>query len=85
MGEVISFRVGGFPITMVIVSGFKYNLLGQDASNYLQEKGAAKLNLRTESTNQFWAYAAISCYRFHVCLNHRLQLEGMLSLLQPFM
>nr|XP_016925242.2 uncharacterized protein LOC108006293 [Drosophila suzukii]XP_016925243.2 uncharacterized protein LOC108006293 [Drosophila suzukii] len=66
MGEVISCRVGGLPISMVIDSGSKYNLLSQDDSNYLQEKCAAILNLRTESTNQFRAYAAdqllqISC------------------------
>jgi len=51
MGEVISCRAGGFPITVVIDSGSKYNLLSQDDSNYLQEKGASILNLRTESTN----------------------------------
>jgi len=36
----------------------KVQLLSQDDSNYLQEKGGAIINLRTESTNQFRTYAA---------------------------
>lgn len=57
MDEFIQGKVGGHPISMIINSGSKFNLLSQNDWEILQGNGAVVLNVRTYSINQFKAYA----------------------------
>lgn len=57
MNEIIGCYVGGLKISMLIDSGSKFNLLSESDWEYLCKEHATVWNIRTESENQFRAYA----------------------------
>ncbi|XP_053956201.1 uncharacterized protein K02A2.6-like [Anastrepha ludens] len=58
MNEFIKCNIGGHEVTMIIDSGSRFNLLSQQAWDELESSKAIRWNIRTETVNQFKAYAA---------------------------
>ncbi|XP_053954513.1 uncharacterized protein K02A2.6-like [Anastrepha ludens] len=58
MNEFIKCNIGGHEVTMIIDSSSRFNLLSQQAWDELESSKAIRWNIRTETVNQFKAYAA---------------------------
>ncbi|XP_036334769.1 uncharacterized protein K02A2.6-like [Rhagoletis pomonella] len=58
MNEIIKCQIGGHEVAMIIDAGSRFNLLSQQAWDELNCSKAVMWNIRTESVNQFKAYAA---------------------------
>lgn len=58
MNETISCHIAGRPISMIIDSGSKFNLLSTEDWAKLQENKSALFNIRSKSNNNFRAYAS---------------------------
>lgn len=57
MSEIIECYIGGKRISVLIDSGSQHNILSEKDWEYVNKSRATLWNIRTESENQFRAYA----------------------------
>lgn len=81
--EIISCRVGGQSITMMIDSGSRFNLLSEIDGKKLIDT-AALLNIRSHSSNQFRAYAAKELLKIKWIFDAPISVNGVHEIIATF-